>query len=94
MQLVINDENLQMSDIEVINSKVRVILLDEEENVLLANYGGVYLFPGGSIEDGETVEKALIRELWEEIGVLYEEQELEFLVQLDIWERNHQKEMV
>ena len=31
--------------------------------------GGKICFPGGSVEVGETIEQAVIREMWEELGV-------------------------
>lgn len=34
-----------------------------------AKYGGYWEFPGGTVEDGEIAEKALVRELKEELNV-------------------------
>lgn len=91
MNLVINDENLQINEIDEFNSKVRAILIDEENKALIANYGGVILFPGGSIDDKENINQAIIRELHEETGTTYEETELTFLTQLDFFQRNYTK---
>jgi 8-oxo-dGTP diphosphatase len=52
-----------------------VALIDADGRVLLAQrpqgkpMAGLWEFPGGKIEQGETPEKALIRELHEELGI-------------------------
>lgn len=52
-----------------------VALIDPEGRVLLAqrppgkSLAGLWEFPGGKIEPGETPEAALIRELQEELGI-------------------------
>ena len=54
---------------------VAVALLDADGRVLLAQrpegkaMAGLWEFPGGKVENGETPEVALIRELQEELGV-------------------------
>ncbi|TYB77705.1 (deoxy)nucleoside triphosphate pyrophosphohydrolase [Maritimibacter fusiformis] len=52
-----------------------VALIDLDGRVLLAQrpegkpMAGLWEFPGGKVEDGETPEAALIRELQEELGI-------------------------
>ena len=71
MKLIINDDNLRLDEVQEFNSKARAILVDEDNRILIANYGNVVLLPGGKIDDGETIYKAITRELSEELGQDY-----------------------
>ncbi len=52
-----------------------VVLVDRDGKILLAqrppgkSMEGLWEFPGGKVESGETPERALIRELQEELGI-------------------------
>src|SRR6202011_6224209 len=58
---------------------VAVALVDPDGRVLLAqrpegkSMAGLWEFPGGKIEAGETPEQSLIRELEEELGIVVKE---------------------
>ena len=90
MEYVINDDNLELNEIDEFNSKVRALLIDEDK-MLICCYNDIILLPGGSIDRGETVDEAIIRELKEETGMDYYNSELEQFLTLRFYQRNYPK---
>ena len=62
----------QVSEKEVTDSVVRVkaILINSLDEVLLGYSYHQYQFIGGHVEEGETLESAISREVLEETGIL------------------------
>jgi ADP-ribose pyrophosphatase YjhB (NUDIX family) len=86
--IVINENQLTAKDIELISHKVRAVMVDNDK-LLVANYGGVYLLPGGTVEKEETKEQAIVRELREETGIKYSVKELAGLFTLKYYQKEY-----
>lgn len=89
MDLIINEDNLKLDEVEQHRKKVRAILVDGENKMLVAKYDGLILFPGGKIEKGETKSSAIIREIKEEVGKEYKEDELQVFKTLHYYQKNY-----
>lgn len=46
-------------------------------------YGEYYVFPGGGIEDGETIEQGIQREVFEELGIIVDVKEKLYYRQIE-----------
>ena len=91
MKLIINPYNLKKKDIDEYNIKGRVILINNNSEILVGNYGGTYMLPGGSINYNEDILNGVIRELREETGANYKIEELQYLCHLDYYQKNYPK---
>lgn len=91
MEIVINESNLKDSDINDFSYKARALLIDSQNRILVANYADVYLLPGGKIDSDDTAIAAAIRELQEELGTTYVEDELTYFAEIDYYQENYLK---
>ena len=70
MKVVVhNDDNLKLEDINLIVYRSRAVIINSNNEILFGYLGGTYQFPGGHLENNETIEECLIREVMEETGI-------------------------
>ena len=75
--IIINKNNLSESEITDYASKVKILLINSDREILLANSHNEYQFPGGTCEKGELLTDTVKRELMEEVGILIDANNLE-----------------
>lgn len=68
--LTTNTDNLKDSQMTEVVKRVKILLINSKNEVLLAHSHNDYQFPGGHIEDGETYIEAVRREIKEETGIV------------------------
>ncbi len=68
-EIIINDKNLTDSDIEETVVRVKGLVLNYKGTILLAHNNNTYQFPGGHVEEGETMEDCIVREIKDETGI-------------------------
>lgn len=66
---IINKDNLKESEIDSIVKRVKSLIINSNNEILLGYSNNEYQFPGGHVEEGETIEHALKREVLEETGI-------------------------
>lgn len=68
-ELIINKDNLNDDDVKEVVTRVKAIMINDNDEILLAYCDDDYQFPGGHLKDGENVYDGLIREVKEETGI-------------------------
>lgn len=63
-----NKENVTKEEIDKVVQKSRGIIINQEGKALIVKYAGLYMFPGGKIEEENPI-NALKREVLEESGM-------------------------
>ena len=64
-----NEYNLKEEEINDEVIRVKALLLNSNNELLMGYAHKVYQFPGGHVEDGETLTQTVNREVLEETGI-------------------------
>lgn len=84
-------DDLKEKDIEEYEEKVRLLIKNNKDEILVANYGGAYLLPGGKVDDNEFVMEALKREIKEEVGVDVKETLISPITTFNYYQKDYPK---
>lgn len=68
-EIFYNDDNLLEEEIDEMVVRVKAIIINQNDDILMGYCDGTYQFPGGHLEDGETLIEGLRREISEETGI-------------------------
>lgn len=76
-EIITNKHNLKEEEMTEVVKRVKVLLLSSKKEVLLGYSHNTYQFPGGHVEENETLIQAVNREITEETGMVLGIKELE-----------------
>ena len=68
-EIIINDHELKDEDIEMEVIRVKGLILNSKGKILLAHNNNTYQFPGGHIEENESMDDCMLREIKDETGI-------------------------
>lgn len=68
-QILYNNDNLSENEINRIVRRAKAIIINYNDEILFAHTQANYFFVGGRVEDNETFEEGLVREIKEETGI-------------------------
>lgn len=71
-----NNENLKDNEIDEVVTRVKVLLINSKNELLLGLSHGTYQFPGGHLEEGEELNDCIKREISEETGIVVDTNDL------------------
>lgn len=76
-KIITNKNNLTEADITEVVKRVKVLIINSKKEILLGYSHNNYQFPGGHVENGESLIQAVKREVLEETGIALEVNNIE-----------------
>lgn len=68
--IIINDNNLTDNEITEVVKRVKALIINSKNEILLGYSNHIYQFPGGHVENDESLIDTLKREVLEETGII------------------------
>lgn len=91
-EIIHNNDNLKELDITERKYRARGVIVNSNNEILLGYCDSVYQFPGGHLEDNETIMDCLLREITEETGIELEKDIPKLFYRIKYYNRNWPEE--
>ena len=75
-EIIYNYDNLKETDITEVVVRTKALVINDD-NIFIGNEDNVFQFPGGHLEDNESFNECLKREIMEETGIEIEDNNIE-----------------
>lgn len=88
-EIIFNHDNLEEKDIDEIVVRTKGLIINDKDEITLGYSHKTYQFPGGHLEDGESLEECLKREIKEETGIEIDNTKLTPFVKISYYTKNY-----
>ena len=88
MKIIVNHDHLIPDETWQRFYKVRAVIENENGEFILSHEAGKHIFPGGSKESGETDLEAIKREIQEETGIEFADEDFHKVLELETLYKN------
>lgn len=88
-EIFINNDNLLSDEIKEEVIRVKGLIIDDNNEILLGYANNTYQFPGGHLEGNETINETLQREIMEEAGICIDLSKLKPFMLLKYYSKNY-----
>ena len=68
-KIIYNEDNLSDNDINNVVYRAKALIINSNDEILFGYGNNNYQFPGGHLEEGESLDECLVREVKEETGI-------------------------
>ena len=88
-EILYNYDNLNLEEIDEVVTRTKGLIINSSNEITLGYSHKTYQFPGGHLEDGETLEECLLREIEEETGIEIHDAELKPFEKITYYNKNY-----
>lgn len=88
-QKLINKDNLDYKDIDEEVTRLKALIVNSNDEILLGYSHFAYQFPGGHLEENESLIDGLKREILEETGIEFNDLDVEPFYELTYYTKNY-----
>ena len=90
-EILYNYDNLKLEDIDEVVTRTKGLIINSNNEITLGYSHKTYQFPGGHLEEGETLEECLLREIEEETGIEIKDAKFKPFEKITYYNKNYHK---